>query len=410
MIKIEYRKKISELRKEFLILETHETKPNYAELARKYNIDRRVIKKYRDGYSGKPAKRSKPSALDQYYDEIKTKLELPGAKMMSTYQFLLNKYPNIGKYHNFVRFANKHGLKPQKSHTGIHPRFETPFGKQLQFDWKESIKMYNKHGVLFEFNVFTATLSASRMHALIYSKYRTREDVERCLIESYIYFGGITDEALTDRMSSIFNNHSKNFHPEFIAFAKDLGFIPKKCQSGRAQTKGKDESANRFVNWLVPYNYEFETEEDLINIIKEINKKINLEVNSTTGLAPIAFYQKERNYLKPLPNKNILDSYLVNAKQYIVPEDFLLYYRGSSYSVSPKYIGKKVKLKEVDKKLHIYHENKLISTHELKKQKINYTPEHYMAGLSEVMPYKTTEEIEAIAEENLKLFDQLGSN
>ena len=391
-------------------MDTHEIKPNYSELARKYNIDRRIVKKYHNGYPGKPIKRNKPSVLDQYYDEIKEKLELPGAKMMSTYQFLLNKYPDIGKYHNFVRFTNKHDLKPHKSPSGVHPRFETPFGKQLQFDWKEDIKMFNKFGILFEFNIFTATLSASRMHALIYSKYRTREDVERCLIETFIYMQGVTDEALTDRMSSIFNNHSKKFYPEFIQFSKDLNFIPKKCQPARAQTKGKDESANRFVNWLVPYNYEFVTEEDLITIVKEINKKINSEINSTTGVSPIVLYQKEKAYLKPLPNKNILDSYLVNSKQHIVPEDFLLYYRGSNYSVAPKYIGKKVKLKEVDGKLHIYCNNELISVQELKKQKINYVPEHYIEGLSEVMPYKSVEEIESLAKENLKLFDQLGSN
>ena len=74
-------------------------------------------------------------------------------------------------------------------------------------------------------------------------------------------------------------------------------------------TKGKVESQNRFMSWLIPYNNEFETEEDLINIIENINRKINQEVNETTGCTPIFLYSKEKEYLNPLPNKELLDSY-----------------------------------------------------------------------------------------------------
>ena len=399
--------KIDELRKELMILDTHKIEPNYTELGRRYKMDYRTIKKYHEGYRGKSTTRSKVSILDQYYDEIKGKLNLPGAKIMSTYQYFNKKYENIGKYHNFVRFVNKHKLKPIKTAIKPHPRFETPFGKQLQFDWKEDVKMTNKYGELFQFNVFSAILSTSRMHVFIYSKYRTAEDVERCLIKVYEYLGGITEEALTDNMSSIVNNHRKKFTAEFLQFCKDLGITPKKCKKESPQTKGKDESSNRFVNWLVPYNNEFETEEDIINILAEITKDVNTVVNSTTGVTPIMLFEKEKEHLKPLPNKKVLDSYLTNSKEIIVPTDFLIYYRGSRYSVSPKFIGKKITFKEVNNKLHMYYNNDLISTHDINNKRINYNPNHYMEGLSEIMPYKTADDVNAMALENLKLFDNL---
>lgn len=66
-------------------------------------------------------------------------------------------------------------------------------------------------------------------------------------------------------------------------------------QKHSPETKGKDESCNRFMNWLYPYNCEFETENELIEIIKRINIKVNMEVNSTTNMPPIVLYEKEKN-------------------------------------------------------------------------------------------------------------------
>ena len=41
------------------ILKMNESKPNFSELARIYDVDRRTVKKYYDGYSGKPATHNK---------------------------------------------------------------------------------------------------------------------------------------------------------------------------------------------------------------------------------------------------------------------------------------------------------------------------------------------------------------
>ena len=128
-------------------------------------------------------------------------MELPGITITGLYQYF-SEDNNIGTYSNFYKYINKHKLKPKKNNKA-HLRFETDMGKQLQFDWKEDIKMVSKHGELFEFNIFSATLSASRLHVFIYSKYKTRNDVQRCLIDTFKYIGGVTEELLTDNMSSI---------------------------------------------------------------------------------------------------------------------------------------------------------------------------------------------------------------
>ena len=47
--KDELEKELNKIKKEVLILETLGIKPNYSELSRLYGIDRRTIKKYKNG-------------------------------------------------------------------------------------------------------------------------------------------------------------------------------------------------------------------------------------------------------------------------------------------------------------------------------------------------------------------------
>ena len=136
------------------IMKTLGIKPNFSELERAFGIERHTIKKYYDGYEGKSPNRNRPSKLDKYYDEIKSKISLCGINQMGLYQYLLNKDDSIGSYSNFKKYLSKHNLKPSKS-SKVHLRYETTPGEQLQFDWKEDLKMISKHGELFEFNIFS---------------------------------------------------------------------------------------------------------------------------------------------------------------------------------------------------------------------------------------------------------------
>ncbi|MCT4599044.1 MAG: hypothetical protein N4A50_14340 [Vallitalea sp.] len=248
-------------------------KPNYSELARKYNVSRDTIRKYDNGYEGKPSKKPKPSVLDKYKEEINNnKLSIVGTRVSSVYQYFYALDNSIGSESNFRKYVNKNKLNKTK-YTKAHPRFETPPGLQLQFDWKEDIKMVSKYGEIFEFNIFSSILSNSRKHIFQYSKTRTREDVIRCLADTFKELDGVPKICLTDNMSSIVSKGA--FCDQFKIFAKDFRFIPQKCKSYSPETKGKVESKNRFLNWLKPYNEEFETEEDLIRIIKKIEHIAN---------------------------------------------------------------------------------------------------------------------------------------
>ena len=401
----EYRKKLEKIKQELLIMKTLNIKPNYSELSRIYKIDRRTIKKYNNGYCRENIKIIRKSKLDNLKNEIKEKLELPGITVTGLYQYF-SKDTNIGTYSNFYKYINKHKLKPKKNNK-THLRFETDMGKQLQFDWKEDIKMVSKHGEIFEFNILSSTLGASRLHVFIYSKYKTRIDVQRSLIKTFKYIGGLPEELLTDNMSSIVNTKTGEFLDEFKVFIKDIGIDAKTCKPRHPYTKGKDESANRFMSWLIPYNHEFENEEELIKIIKEINLKVNRQVNSTIGVAPIILFNKEKEYLKPLPNSKIMEQYLINTKQIKISKESLFYYKGKRYSVPNKYIEHTLSLQEENNKLYVYYNKELITIHEISEKNINYKEEHYIEGHSEILKNKTQEQIEALAKKNLENLNKL---
>lgn len=396
---------IVKLRQELLVMETLNIKPNYSELARIYECDRRTVKKYNEGYTKENIKRKKPSKLDEHKENIKSKLELPGATINGTYQYF-KKDNDIGTYSNFYKYVKKEKLKPQKNNKA-HLRFETEFGKQLQFDWKEDLQMISKHGEIFEFNIFSATLGASRLHVFLYSKNKTRIDVERCLVKTFEYIGGVPKEILTDNMSSIVNTQTRKFCNEFISFAKDMGTFAKNCKPRHPYTKGKDESANRFMSWLIPYNNEFEDEKELIEIIQKINKEVNKQVNSTTGVAPIMLYEKEKEYLQPLPNKDIINQYSKDYVRVKISNESLFYYKGKRYSVPNKFINTHLDIQEDNNKLYVYYNKEMITMHEISEKNINYKKEHYIEGLSNILKNKEQAEIEKMAEENLKILDRL---
>lgn len=388
-------------------LETANIKPNFSALGREYGVDRRTAKKKYLGITNKQ-KRKKISKLDKHQDLMKTKLSIPGVSMRAVYEYIImNIDDDIGSYSNFRKYISKHKdiFIPKKQ--VVHPRFETDYGKQLQFDWKGPITLYNRNGDEIVFYVFLATLGASRMHTYEVTEFMTRETVERCLINSFKKLGGVTETILTDNMSSIVNYTEHEFVSEFKTFCKDMGTTPKKCKVRSCETKGKVENCNKFVNWILPYNRDFDTVEDLKNIMNKLNDKINTQINTTTNMPPISLFDIEKEYLKPLPKQDIIDHYINNMIPAKVSNESLVYYKGTKYSVSTKYINQTVKLQENDNKLLIYYNTDLITTHTISDKKIQYDKNDYIESLRATMPYKTDDEIEKLAIENLKLLDRL---
>ena len=394
----------SRLLTQLRILKLSGEKPNFSKLGREYGIDRRTVKRYYDGYAGKPATRNKPSKLDQYETVIRQKMEIKGASIRGVYEFLRDKHGDaVGTYSNFRKYVLSHGMTPKRKAKG-HPRFETVPGLQAQADWKEDLQLMSSLGETFTIQVFDYKLGYSRYCQFTYKRTRTQQEVFDSLIQSFIATGGVPREILFDNMRSIVDivDGKRRINSKARQFAKDFGFKIKLAKPRHSFTKGKVETINKFVDWLRVYEGEFETEDDLIRIVQRINDRVNTEICQATNVPPILLFQKEKDMLQPLPSSHVIDSYREYDRTTKVQKDSLVVFRKSRYSVPPKYIGKTVHLKTFGNDLRIYFEGRCIAQHKISDKRINYDRDHYLELLK---PLVKSDDIESFAEQNLRQFD-----
>ena len=398
---------------EIRIMKDLNIKPNFSALQREYGVDRHTIKKYYDN-DGIPERKSKnsQSKWDSYLEELDELLKLPHVSYKSVWLYLSHKYGDDlpGDYNSLRNYFYRTGMR-KTLHNTPHVLYETDPGKQAQFDWKESLSFHLKDGSLIEFNVFSLTLSYSREHIFIYSKHKGTDDFLHCFIKAINKIGGVCEEYLTDNMSAIvsINGNNRKINSKVNALFKDINSKLRLCKVATPETKGKDENANKFINWIYPYEYKLESEEELIKLIEDtITSDANRQINTGTMMPPTTLFAKEKEYLKPLPSKILLDSYLNNHTKQTVPPTLLVYYKGNKYSVGSDYVSKTVDIYEISNELYIYYQSKLIAKHTITQNKINYAKEHYQEGLSLSLTNKTADEIEEMASNNLEKLKVLG--
>ncbi len=406
---MEYTKR-QQLRGEIVQLRNMEIKPNFSALARKYGTDRHTVSKYWREGEVKPVLIERPSKLDPYFDEIKEKAECTTCTKMALFQYFQNKYGKdiFSCYSTFAHYIQRKELL-RKVEMKVHVRYETPPGNQLQIDWKEDLKMTLQDGQMIEYNLFVATFGYSRYHYYVYSRTKTTEDFLRCLTEVLQKAGGKPKTIITDNMSAIvtIRSNARDKLPVIKQFEKDIGIKIHLCKVRTPETKGKVESANRYVQWLEPYNGELANEQELIELVRKLETAVNSETNRTTGFPPVKLIKKEMEHLSPIPNKILLKEFAQNISVQEVPSTLLVRYQNSEYSVPAKYVGRRVKIVPSGTKLYIYHNTELISIHEIQAGRFHYHTEDYIAGFRRTMPKELAEdEIRKRALENLALLNQ----
>ena len=182
--------------------------------------------------------------------------------------------------------------------------------------------------------MFSATLGYSRLHKFTYSATRTTDDLLACLLGAFKFMGGVPQECLTDNMSSLVSMSTgrRVRNERAWRFAKEAGFDLQLCRAGAPQTKGKDESANRFLNRLSAYDRDFVGLDGLLAAIANIEARSNSEPNETTGLPPSALFMREKEHLRPIGNEALLESMVGDVAVQVVPPTMLVRAAGRQWS------------------------------------------------------------------------------
>lgn len=393
-------------------------KPNFTEIGRKHGLHRHTVSKYwNQGDEIEDRRRDKVSAFDGFKDVIEQKAALPGVTKKAIHEFLLDRHPDaaLPKYGAFTKYCREHGIEcASASEPEAHPRFETPPGRQLQFDWKEDLELTDVNGEVFEFNVFSAVLGYSRAHRFIYSRTRTEDDLLACLLATFVRFGGIPEEAITDNMGALvtFVGGRRVKSERAWRFAKEAGFELKLCRVSTPQTKGKGESANRFANRLLAYNHDFEGEQGIIDAIARIEARSNAEPNETTGLPPAVLFMTEKERLRPIGNLRMLQEMIGSVSVQRVPATMLVRAAGRQWSVPRACIGKKVTVVAMPSgQVRVTLDGETVAVHDASAASgpIVYAEGHYAEALSGKTWFHDSDIREA-ARANLALLDQLGGD
>ncbi len=384
-------------------------KPNYAELARIYNCDYRVIKRYFENDIKERKTVVKHSLLDEFKETINDKLE-NGYTAKSIY-YLLVKKGFTGKYGIVKKYAREYKHEQTKKAT---IRFETNPGIQAQVDWKESMTLINKEGKEFTINIFLIILGYSRKKYIQLTLDRTQETVFQSLTNSFKYFGGVPKEILFDNMKTVVDHAKSEYanpvvNQKMYEFSKDMGFEIKLCRAFRPQTKGRVENLAKIMDRLKVFNNNFETIDDLDEIIIELNEDLNNEICQATNETPNNRFLKEKEHLNLLPNKEFIEKYFNKPIIRHVTKESMITYNKSKYSVETKYIGKEVEIRVDSDILRIYYNKNLIKEHKISNKKFNYFEEDTIQILkSDALKHKNKEQIENIAKKLLELYDGIG--
>ena len=408
-MKMNYRKDIYEKVK-FMLKDNSEININCSKIARQYGCDRRTVSNAINAVKNNlsPPKVNRPRKTDGFELIIKEKVKT-GAPAIAIYNYLKNHHSYTGSYTTIKDYIHNLNLEKQKQAV---IRFETNPGIQAQVDWKESLKFKTKDGNTIKFNVFLLILGFSRTKFLCVTETRDLQTVEECLVKAFKYIGGVPHEILFDNMRSIIDKartqyNAPVFNDAFSMFSADCGFVPKACVAYRPETKGKVEVTAKLMNRLKVYSCDIIDFDDIKRITAELNEQINSEKCQATGKPPLELLDIEKPYLIKT-DLDILTGYFKETVARKVSIESLISYEGRKYSVPPKYIGKYVDIEDEGTGFNISYKGQFIRHWDKTSKITNFNRQDYMEiAKCSSLRRLSNDEIAAIAERNLEIYDKL---
>ncbi len=386
-----------------LVKEKTMDKPNISRIARKLNCSRDTVRKRLEGYTPS-TNRKRRKYLDNYYGEIYDVLN-DEYKSFSYVKHLFNYFVREYKitccYTTFREYIvndielSRHFKKSNEKQ--FTERFETPPGKQAQFDLKEDVPIIFKDGTKTKVHIATLTLGFSRYNIRQIIVDKSYESVSMFLANAFEKLGGVYEEIVIDNIKCLVDNPRHSSKPaiinsKFIEFAKDYGFDINPCMPYRAQTKGKTETQNKVVEQLLNYNGDYNDLYHVCDVLNVINTEDNEAVSQATLLKSSFLLKKEKQHFKPLPPRPITKCYFPPSSEVKVTKDSLITYKSRKYSVPKRLIGKKVNLIVNKQSLHIYYSRELVTIHKITKKMLNINKNHNLK-------YNKLLEIDEVSEE-----------
>lgn len=334
-----------------------------AEIADALGVSTRMVRNYLTKEVGTTPRKSRVSKLADFYDMIEERLDenlycnlVPLFERMVTAGFT----GQMTILRDYVR-ARRKVLAARAVW-----RFETEPGRQAQVDWKEC-GTWQIDGREQKLYAFVMLLGYSRKPFVLFTTDMTLPTLLQAHLLAFAWFGAVPREILYDNMKTAWINQSGvwTVNSQLLALASSCGFVPKRCQVRRPQTKGKVE---RFIGYLAN-NFLTRPHVTDSNSIAQLNAHVSrwlIDVDEKQ-IGGVRKTRRER-FAEEKPH---MHSWVPEAapdvrltKELVVSREGTIRFQTNRYSVDAQYIGQMVTLKAntITRKMEIWHEGNCIRT------------------------------------------------
>jgi len=334
------------------------------QIAREVGVARNTVRAWlRGGEDRRYGGEGRPGILDPYYFWIQSRFQggVRNADVLRQEFEAMGVSVSLRTVERALRPFRQSWQRAQQ----VTMRFETPPGQQIQVDFGE--KWLQIGGMRQKRYVFVATLGYSRRcYIEIFGSLRQRDWIMG-LERAFQHFGGVPEQILTDNAKPLVDHRKGGkpvFHPEFEAFCRHWGTVPKACQPFRARTKGKVERGVGYAKGNALGRLEWESDEALDeHLVWWMLKVADVRVHGTTFERPIDRFPAERAALRPVGNH---PSYLrIRHMTRKVASDGRIDVDTNRYSVPPQFIGATLDVVIESGTLQILFQDRVLAEHEI---------------------------------------------
>lgn len=328
----------------------------------------------------RPRPAQPPSTLEPYREGI-AELFGRGKSPQAIYDKLLPDFPELAGKRSALkrlckRLKKESGVRPQD----VHIRVETEPGEVAQVDFGYIGMLYDSDsGVLRKSWVFVMVLGFSRkMFAQIVFD-QTVPTWLKLHVEAFEYLGGVPKCIVPDNLKAAVvkaaftaDRDAQSIQKSYRELARHFGFIIDPAPPYSPEKKGKVESGVKYLKRNFLQGSEFsDAHEAQRQLRKWLDGTCNQRLHGTTGKRPEElFLSAEKVALLPLPEARFS---LVIWHQATVHPDNHFVFGKRPYSAPFSLIGQKVWVRADDLLVSVYHDDKLIDTHERKGKGLRST-------------------------------------
>jgi len=325
-------------------------------IARHLHLGRRTVSKYLARPSQTPVERTRTSKLDPFKPVIREWLEQDPSVTGAVIRQHLGERGFVGGQ-TIVR-DYLYALRQETKVRRAYVRMEPAPGERFEIDWGHfGALVYD--GAPRKLYAFCLVECHSRKMYLEFTHSQTFETLVRCHIHAFEAMGGVVRELWFDNMATVVAEHDGNlvrFHPRFLAFAREYGFIPRACHVGAAWEKGKVERA---IGYVRQNFWPLRTFTGLADVNSQAHQWLrdiaNQRRHRETGQTPEERFRPET--LCPLPA--LVPDYRDTADA-VVHKDLRLAFDGNRYCVAPRYVGHRLTIKADSSSLAVYDQHQQI--------------------------------------------------